>query len=250
MITLFDVKLNKNYDFVQDTVPTGTGSWLVSDDFSTYTKGQSYNVVDGTPTRTEQVTDLKIERAIYPTIQATCEWLNNFFYSRRQTFVDDQDFITETDDYDIPIRVYKQYSTYLSNLGNYTFNNNVVTGFTDVVFITNDLVHIKESYRNNLVSYVSVTDQEMTLDNTNGVNSTENALILLMDIPQNVEDVISEMIYYDIYLRGNPSDLTNESIGNYSYSRDNTAMIKIGGIEYPSKYVSSLRPYKKVRFVQ
>lgn len=248
MIDLFSVKLNGSYDFIQASVPSGTGTWLVSDDFTGYNKGESYNVVSGVPTQIETALDYKIERAIYPTIQAVCEWLNNYFYVRRQ---EDNNYNFDEPDYSTSITISKTFNRYTSNYGNYTFIGGNISSIKNVAFIEGDLTQIRDSNRNNLVSYVSAVDSSsITIDNTNSVDTVENALLMLMNVPTNVEDIISAMIYYDLVQRGTPSNLSSESIGNYSYSKDNTQMIKIGALDYPSSQVSGLLAYKKVRVIQ
>lgn len=248
-IDLFNIKLNGDYDFIQDSIPSGTGTWLVSETFisgDTYTKGESYNVVSGTPTRIEETEDFKIDKVIYPTIQSVCEWLNNYFYVARQG----ETYISDSPESCLPISVDREWTNYISVWGNYTFASGDITVIERNPFKSGDLVQIKQSLRNNLVSYSTLITDGINIDNDLSVDTTEDAIIFLMFVPSNVENIISAMIYYDIYTRGEPSNLKSENIGNYSYSKDNTEMIKIGYLDYPSSLISGLQQYKKVRFVQ
>ncbi len=65
-------------------------------------------------------------------------------------------------------------------------------------------------------------------------------------LPSAVELIISKMIYYDIFQRGESTMLKSENIGNYSYTTDDYI---IGGLVYPKDIVYGLELYKKVSFI-
>lgn len=247
MIDLFNVKMNGEYDFIQASAPTTSGTWLCTQTSTAYVKGATYKVTAGTPATVERIDagkDVKILSALYPTNQAVCEYLNNFFYVNRQandTFID-QSLYT-----DLTHREYKQLCTYVSVLGNYTFDTKTISNVQQNVFKENDLVQIKCSVRNNYItSITNVTGRMITVDNENFVETVEDAFIILMDIPSAVQKAICAMVYYDVFQKDKPNTLKSESIGNYSYSK---ADLQIGGLFYPPELIGVLSQYKKVRFV-
>lgn len=233
MIDLFSVKLNNEYDFIQDSVPSGSGTWLVSDNLTGYSKGESYQVTDGSPVQIEKAEDYKINRAIYKTIETACDWLNFYFTGHYNK---------------INLSNCSNWQSITSNefyiFGDITFSGGKVT--TNNEFQDNDLVQI-DGVRNKTVSYITVSGNTITFDNTNIVDTTENAVISLMAMPFAIEEAISQMIHFDVFLRGCASDMQSENVGSYSYSKE---QIRVGGLGYPASIVSQLRPYKKVRFMQ
>jgi len=248
MIDLLKIKLNNEYDFVQNTVPTETGTWLCSGIVTGFTVGHSYNVVVATTTtvsRIEAVEDTKIQNQIYDTVENVCSFLNNFFYVRRQT----SDITQYNNKYlALSIEESKDFSYYLSAYGNYTFLDGVVTGVQNQVFQIGDLVQLKCSLRNNYVSYVTnVSGNQITLGNDDMRNTTEDCLIMLMDIPKNVQNIIAQMVHYDVFIRENVDILQSETVGNHSYSK---ATAKVGELYYPPEIVSGLNNgLKIVRFI-
>lgn len=243
-IDLFSVKVNNDYDYIQNTVPSGTGTWLVSADLTGYNKGESYNVVAGVPTRISSSLDYRINKAIYPTIENICEYLNNYFYSARKLDSVFQFDLTVFESFPLTIEDQRIYNNYLSNWGSYIFSDGSLE-VSDCVFQTGDLIQVRNALRNKYVSYSVVSEDTITLDNTAFVDTTENALLMLMNIPTSVQDVISQMIHFDFYVRNGHTDLTSESIGNYSYSKN---LLPIGGLGYPASLVRSLDAHKVVRF--
>jgi len=247
MIDLYNVKLNGEYDFIQASAPTTSGTWLCTQTSTAYVKGATYKVTAGTPatiTRIDAGKDVKILSAIYPTIQEVCQYLNNFFYVNRQA---NDSFIDQSLYTDLTHREYKQLCTYVSALGNYIFATKTISNVQQDVFNENDLVQIKCSVRNNYItSITNVTGSMITVDNENFVETVEDAFIILMDIPSAVQKAICAMVYYDVFQREKPNTLQSENIGNYSYSK---ATVQVGGLYYPPELTSVLEQYKKVRFV-
>jgi hypothetical protein len=242
MLDLLKIKQNGDYDFIQSIVPTTNGTWLCSDDLSGYTKGYSYSISDDDISRIEVVEDYKIDSILLSTIQNTSNFLNNFFYVKRQT----DDTLEYDNKYNsLSISDSKDLNRYVATYGNYTFNAGIVSGVQSNIFQIGDLVQLKCSLRNNYLSYVTnVSGNQITLDNEDMRNTTEDCLIMLMDIKKNVQDIIAQMIYYDVFIRENPDNLQSESIGNYSYSK---ATAKVGELYYPPELVSGL--IKTVRFI-
>ena len=238
MIDLFSVKLNKDYDFIQAEVPTGSGTWLCSETNGDYVKGYSYEVVEGVATRIEAKEDYLINNSIYSTIENVCSYLNNMFFVKNlaATFPMYWDCITLQDfPYDY---------NYIYTSGSLTFNNGVISPVSNIN--TGDLIYVY-GQRNRFFSYVSTTEENsVTVDNTAMVNTTEPAMVFVAGLPQSVQNIISKMISYDVFNREAPNDLQSEHIGNYSYTK---ADYLIGSMAYPSEIVSGLESFKRVRFV-
>ena len=238
MIDLFSVKLNKDYDFIQADVPTGSGTWLCSATNGDYVKGYSYEVVEGVATRIEAKEDYLINNSIYSTIESVCSYLNNMFFVKNlaATFPMYWDCITLQDfPYDY---------NYIYTSGSLTFNNGVISPVGNIN--TGDLIYVY-GQRNRFFGYVSTTEENsVTVDNPAMVNTTEPAAIFVTGLPQSVQNIISKMISYDVFNREAPNDLQSEHIGNYSYTK---ADYLIGSMAYPSEIVSGLESFKRVRFV-
>ena len=213
MIDLFSVKLNKDYDFIQADVPAGSGTWLCSETNGDYVKGYSYEVVEGVATRIEQSKDYLINNAIYPTIENVCSYLNNMFFVKNLAS------------------------------GSLTFDNGKISPVSNIN--TGDLIYVC-GQRNRFFSYVStVEENSVTVDNKAMVNTTEPAMVFVTGLPQSVQNIIAQMISYDVFDREAPTDLQSEHIGNYSYTK---ADYLIGSMAYPSEIVSGLESFKRVRF--
>lgn len=238
MIDLFSVKLNKDYDFIQSEVPAGSGTWLCSETNGDYTKGYSYEVIEGVATRIEQSKDYLINNAIYPTIESVCSYLNNMFFVKNlaATFPMYWDCITLQDfPYDY---------NYIYTSGSLTFKDGVISPVSNIN--AGDLIYVC-GQRNRFFSYMTgVEENSVTVDNTAIVNTTEPAEMFLIGLPQSVEKIIAQMISYDVFDREAPTDLQSEHIGNYSYTK---ADYLIGSMAYPSEIVSGLESFKRVRFV-
>lgn len=237
MIDLFSVKLNKDYDFIQAEVPTGSGTWLCTETNGDYVKGYSYEVVEGVAARIEQSKDYLINNSIYLTIESVCSYLNNMFFVKNQAYVYPMlwDCITFEDfSYDLNC---------LFAGGSLTFDNGKISPVNNVN--TDDLIYVC-GQRNRFFSYVStVEENSIVVDNQSMVSITEPAGIFVVGLPQSVQNIISKMISYDVFNREAPNDLQSEHIGNYSYTK---ADYLIGSMAYPSEIVSGLESFKKVRF--
>lgn len=246
MIDLYTVKKYSEYDFVQDTLPSSDGTWLCSLTASPYVRGYSYDVVSSVATRIEVVQDEMISDKIHPMIKTVFEWLSNPFYAQRA--MQDTTYSGRFDDWQFfPISLSKKWNAYESDVSKYTFTDGVITGLQSDVFQVGDLINIEGALRNNIVGYVTaVSSGSITIDNPNARNTTENAVIFLSDIPKVVESAISQMINWDTFSR-QLSDMKSETIGNYSYSKQDKT--ELGGIDYPSSLVSVLNAYKRLRYV-
>lgn len=212
MIDLFSVKLNGEYDEIGVTPTIENGLFLCDTTGDEYTRGYSYEITEGEAKRVDTVQDYKIEKAIIPTIQSVCNWLNNWFIPKLEDC---------HGSYRHPV-------------------------MPPSIIKTGDL--IKADFQGvSFVGYATVNDDKITIDNQY-FSPDVNYTYYLIQLPSDVEQAISQMIYYDIYTRGTVDGLKSESVGSYSYTLEDTA---IGSLSYPSSLVSGLElNYRKVRFVQ
>ena len=237
MIDLLTVKLNNQYDFIQPDLPTGSGTWLCTETNGDYTKGYSYEVVEGVATRIEQSKDYLINNSIYSTIESVCSYLNNMFFVKNlaNTFPMLWDNITLED-------FHYDYNCIFSS-GSLTFDNGKISPVSNIN--AGDLIFVY-GQRNRFFSYVTgVETNSVTVDNTAMVNTTEPAAIFVVGLPQSVEKIITQMISYDVFDREAPTDLQSEHIGNYSYT---VGAVQIGSMAYPSSITAGLEAFKRVRF--
>lgn len=245
MIDLYEVKKWNEYDFIQDTLPASDGTWLCSLTAGDYVKGHSYNVSSGSATRIEQTKDMLIDAKIHPTINGVCEWLNNYFLVSR-VLQNNAYVLPSWGDSFFPTSLARDYGYYESDVSNYTFTGDVITGLESDVFKVGDMVTIMGALRNNVSGYVTQQSAgQITLDNPNLKDTTEKAVIFLSDIPVVVEQVIQQMINWDVFNR-EVTDKKSESVGNYSFDIGD---IKIGGLHYPAYYTSQLEAFRRVNFV-
>lgn len=227
MIDLFSVKLNNNYDEIGAIPTIENGTFLCDTTSENYIKGYSYQITNGNAERIEQTQDYKIKNAIYPTIQNVCEWLNNWF----------------TIKYDYAERYGLGYS---GSGGWHEVAQFPSTGDLCKIRTTDDWNYVS-IYSFFFVSYVTVMDGVVTANNPKFKNG-ETYFYYIMHLPQDVEKAISSLIYYDVFTRGTVDDLKSESVGNYSYSKED---VYIGSLAYPKALISGIEAcYRKLRFVQ
>lgn len=227
MIDLFSVKLNNNYDEIGAIPTIENGTFLCDTTSENYIKGYSYQITNGNAERIEQTQDYKIKNAIYPTIQNVCEWLNNWF----------------TIKYDYAERYGLGYS---GSGGWHEVAQFPSTGDLCKIRTTDDWDYVS-LYNIFFVSYVTVNGETVTSDNPE-FNPDEAYFYYIMHLPQDVESAISSMLFYDFFTRGTVDGLKSESVGNYSYTKDD---VTIGTLAYPKALISGLEAnYRKLRFVQ
>lgn len=247
MITLFEVKQYSEYDFVQDTLPASDGTWLCSLTATSYTRGHSYQVTSGVATRIEITQDLRIQDSIYSTLENTLEYLNNYFYIPRQTQDNWSYSYRFEDDYSPYPPQRWDINTYESDSAFYSFNgtNKTVDNIAENVFEVGDYIRVHYAKRNNLMATITAkTTTQLTIDNDELRTTEENASIFLCDIPKAVEQLVSQMINFDVFER-EVTDLDSETVGNYSYSKSKPVD---GMLDYPVSIMSRLDTYKEVRF--
>lgn len=227
MIDLFSVKLNNNYDEIGAIPTIENGTFLCDTTSENYIKGYSYQITNGNAERIEQTQDYKIKNAIYPTIQNVCEWLNNWF----------------TIKYDYAERYGLGYS---GSGGWHEVAQFPSTGDLCKIRTTDDWDYVS-LYNIFFVSYVTVNGETVTSDNPK-FNLDVAYFYYIMHLPQDVESAISSMLFYDFFTRGTVDGLKSESVGNYSYSKED---VYIGSLAYPNALISGIDTcYRKLRFVQ
>lgn len=214
MIDLFSVKLNGEYDEIGANPTINEGLFLCDTTGEDYTRGYSYQVDNDGANRVNQSGDYKIQKAIYPTIQSVCTWLNNWFAPTGP----------------------KQKNCCCDCL----------PYMPKILIKTGDLVKA-ESEGICFVGYATVQNDVITVDNPL-FNPENQYAYSLMNLPPDVERAINQMIYYDVFTRGTIDGLKSESIGNYSYTLEDAT---VGSLAYPSAIVSVLDVnYRRLRLVQ
>lgn len=233
MIDLFSVKINGQYDEIGATPTINEGLFLCDTTSENYVKGYSYQISqqDGTTQaiRTDITTDYKITQAIYPAIHNVCEWLNNWFTIRRN------------------------YSDFWQ--GSYNYGSSGQWHDVPQVPSNGDLCKVRTTmyweyaslYNFFFVSYVTVDAEGIITCDNPKFKAGQNYFYYVMHLPEDVEKTISAMIYYDVFTRGVVDGLKSESVGNYSYTKED---VTVGSIAYPSELVAGIETcYKKVKFV-
>ena len=232
MIDLFSVKLNGQYDDIGAEPTIENGLFLCDTTGNDYIKGYSYQITtsngETNAERVEAVTDYRINQAILPLIQNTCEWLNNWFVLR------------------FNYRNNYAYGEYGASGAYHEMPQIPTTGDLCKIRVT-DNWDIPSLYNTYFASYVTVTENGIT-GNSPLYKNGEMYFYYIMRLPLDVERAISSMIYFDIFERGTVSELKSESVGNYSYTKED---VFIGALAYPKELISGLEAcYKKVRFIQ
>ena len=212
MFDLFTVKLNGEYDEIGAIPTINEGLFLCDLTGEKYTRGYSYQITDNETVRVDIAADYKIQRAIYPTIESVCNWLNNWFTAPKHSCKCSDTLLF------MPKEVIK----------------------------TGDLVKA-QSNGTYFIGYATVQDDVITVDNPL-FNPETKYTYSVINLPPDVEQAISQMIYYDIFTRGTIDGLKSENIGNYSYTLEDTS---IGSLAYPYALVAGLEMnYRRLRFVQ
>lgn len=67
-----------------------------------------------------------------------------------------------------------------------------------------------------------------------------------LELPLVLYTFIYKMIAYDVFLRPQANDIKSESIGNYSYTKED---YQVGSLYYPAEIVSGLDAFKRVKFL-
>lgn len=240
MIDLLSVKLNNDYDFVQNSLPTSDGTWLCTEDITGYSKGYSYQITSNVAAKIEAKQDYKIQNAIYSTIQLVCDYLNNYFPVKRQAI------FMQSINYPLSKHELELIRKNVCAFGDFIFLSKVIARISDNPFQAGDLIRISKSERNNYFSYVeNSTIGSIEINNTSFTDTTENALISLVAIPDKVQEIISQMIFYDVFAKNNNdlNTLQSERIGNYTYTK---ADFSVSGLCYPPEIVCGLVNYRKL----
>jgi hypothetical protein len=244
MIELYTIKCNNTYTYYSnaDASSPTAGDTLLCDTTGTLatvsvTRGYTYTYTT-TWVRSEAGTDVKTTKALNPTISNTLKWLNNYFYVTDQAAINEQNFDT------LGCGCFNNYIRVEDDAMVFNADGKIET--TDTIeFIVGDLVYIQDAVRNkHKVGYLSALGTvDFTLDRTLTAD-TSYGVVYLTQIPEDVEDIISKMIWYDIYQRDLTQDgsISTESEGSYSVSYDTANPIY--GILYPKGTITGLLQYR------
>lgn len=224
MIDLLLVKQQKEYDFEQADSPNEPGVWLCTETNGSYQAGYSYeNSAEHPCERVEKTQDQRIKRAIYPTIEKVCHYLNNWFIPRTMACVScgvRRPMLTYADFWISPIYDFK----------------------------ANDLIRV-DGIRNKYVSYITeLNTNKIKVDNKAFEDGREPTKLDLMVLPQALQVAIAQMINYDVFERGNLSgtSLKTETVGSYRYEIDSN-VVRIGSLDYPASIANTIEGYARVK---
>lgn len=255
-ITLADVKIYNDYDYIELSAPTTSEkeptfvngeTWL---DTSTGFSYQLTNQAAGTWERIEKAVDTQINLWKDNTFETILIYLSNRFYIRRN--------VNYSDEYESSpefVRNRKQ----LFNLYNYesvfsdfefTASTKKITVVTDATlygsitesFTTGDLIYVFDSQRNNgYYTIASLTSTEIEVNETI-VDDTANCFIFLANVPDALVQIVSKLIWYDVFVRNKYGGLKSERIGTYSY----TVQDVDPNLGYPVDLMAQLERYSLI----
>lgn len=242
MTTRADVKLNGEYEWIENADPTVAEKepvYSAGDRWLSLDSGNSFVLTDaaaGTWTRFETALDAKIDAVLagtYKRIVAEC-W--QAFATRRNVELEESpDTITRTALYYL--------NTYVAMYADWTIDGaeisseSIVGSLED--FEYEDLVYIYGSKRNDGTHEIASVDAKGLTFDADLVGEGERFLVLLAKVPTDFDAIVARMVYYDVVIRPQRYGLQSERIGTYSY----TASERVAGIEYPSDIVAGLGSY-------
>ncbi len=246
MIELYTVKLNNDYTYYSnaDASSPTTGDTLLADVTDvTFTRGYSYSYNGVDWDRIEVKEDNKTK--ILPTINNICKSLNNYFFVKGSG-------VSVNSDLCVCSRGYRRGYIYLYD-GSMDYSGSDITVSSNITipFISGDLIYIDDSDRNSQkFGYISnIAGQTITL-NRDLVEDSGRGLLMLSYIPEDVEEIMSKMIWFDTYQREilQSGKIERETEDNYSVSYKLDGM-SIGNINYPSGITNGLKPYQLLRMI-
>jgi hypothetical protein len=245
------VKLNNDYTYIKTIAPANTDkapAYLNGQTWLTMSTGYSYELTDdnaGTWTQIEQDKDFRITAQKNGVVNTVFQYINNRFYIPRQ--------INYSDVYDTAPsfvfnrkRLFTLY-TYESVFAEFSFSmttkkatlTGLVYGALLDSFQIGDMIYIQGSTRNDgYYTIKTVTDTVIEINET-FITETANCFVVLSSVPPALLQIISKMIYFDVYVRLKIGGLQSERIGTYSYS----TQALDGGLGYPRDITSGLDMY-------
>lgn len=250
-ISLFEVKINGSYTYVKSGVPTAAEkepAYLNGQTWLDIATGYSYQLIDQTVATWIQIEmdkDYRINFIKDSVFETVLKYINNRFYiSRQQNYSDvysqSPAFVYNRDKLFTLYSYQSVFSTFdfVSGTKKLTAPDTVYGDITDT-FQVGDIIYIEGSTRNDgYYSIKSLTDTYIEV-NESIITESANCFIILADVPSALVNIISRMIYFDVYVRSKIGGLQSERIGTYSYTLQNLD----GDMGYPRDIVSGLDAY-------
>lgn len=251
MVTLADVKLNGEYEYIRAVDPTAAedsaAGFLGGQTWLTTTDGGSFQLTDpdaGTWTPIEESLDAKANAMLRTTQLRLFRATSEYFYRYRQTSLLSSDL---SDDLELSRFSFRTLTNFNSAFASWavdqaakTLVSTDISGeITDIA--VGDVIQIRDSRRNdNLYTVTAVDATTITVSESTLVDETADKFIV---IPVNPSDeffqIIGRMIWYDVTLRNARGGLGSERIGSYSYTQGDM----IGGLEYPKDIAAGFSQY-------
>lgn len=251
MVTLADVKLNGEYEYIRAVDPTaaedsaagflGGQTWLNTAD------GGSFQLTDpeaGNWIGIEESLDAKAAAVLRTTQLRLFRATSEYFYRYRQTSLVASDL---SDDLELSRFSFRTLTNFYSAFASWTVDqaaktltSTAISGeITDIA--VGDIFQVRDSRRNdNLYTAAAVTSAAITVSESTLIDETADKFIV---VPVNPSDeffqIIGRMIWYDVTIRNARGGLGNERIGSYSYTQGDT----IGGLEYPKDIAAGFSQY-------
>jgi len=251
MLNLRKVKLNNTYTYIENSLATSpaTGETLLADKTeSTFVIGYTYTYSGSAWDRTETQEDYKINQALMPTVSNTCKWLNNYFWAKRYgDYLDLQSYDNCCYAFDMDF-YYKYISVYDDSL---VYDASTLTTTKEIEFKTGDLIYLMSSARNkDKFGYITDITGNVFTSSREYTSDTGYGYMVLSQIPEDVECIIANMVWFNVYKRDltQSGDVSAESEGSYSASYE-LGGESINGLQYPTSLTSGLKQYKLIRIL-
>lgn len=138
---------------------------------------------------------------------------------------------------------------YESSKVNYqSANNIIITGadFDDLFYPGDSMVILGAVRNQGFYSITSVNLDTLIVSNEFRVVMFDDneQILLIVNWPQGISQIGARMAEYDVYRRNESPGLAQESVGNYSASKEATDIL---GTAYPDSVVAGIQSYKRPR---
>lgn len=252
LISLADVKCNGLYDYQEIVDPTNAElqpDYINGESWLNTVTGESFMLTDqvtGTWTRIEKAQDNLILKKIDKAQDLAFRFIGQVFNLDRQApYTGDVYGFWNRED---KLAFFK--SEVLFSDFEFVSGTKAITPTTKVYGLPVDWqpgekIYVYGTKRSKGFYTIATVDEatgELTVTEDILDEQSDGNFIGLLEIPQAFLDTVSEMVYYDVYLRG-ATGLKSEKIGTYSYTKD---IMDVGGIGYPVEIVSNLENYQHI----
>jgi hypothetical protein len=250
-ISLSSVKINGTYTYIKSVDPTNAEkapAYVNGQTWLNAATGYSYQLIDDTVATWIQIEmdkDYRINFIKDSVFETILKYINNRFYISRQKNYSDvysqsPAFVYNRDKLFTLYSYQSVFSTFnfASGTKRLTAPDTVYGDITDT-FQIGDIIYIEGSTRND--GYYSIKSLTDTYIEVNESITTEsaNCFVILADVPAALVNIVSRMIYFDVYVRSKIGGLQSERVGTYSYSTQPLD----GDLGYPKDIVSGLDMY-------